>query len=98
MKGEFGNKYNDKWKIFVKRLVQKIDYFQNISDQIIDETSYLFEVLNMSKDSFLFKKGQQWKDIYIMSSGELDVYIENSNKKPMVLETLGKGCIIGTYR
>ena len=91
-------RYNDKRKKFIKRSIKNIDYFNNVSDQIIDEISYCFETVYLRKDNFLFKKGTQWKEIYIISNGELDIYIENSNRKPSVLETLGTGWILGTYR
>lgn len=91
--------YNDKWKRFLKRSLKNIDYLsEGISDQIIDEISYMFEIIGVEKGTFLFKKGTPCKDIYIISNGELEIYIDNRRNKSTLLETLDTGCSVGCYR
>ena len=48
--------YNDKYKKFIKRSIKNIDYLSHgISDKIIDEISYMFELVGVDKNNYLFK-------------------------------------------
>jgi CRP-like cAMP-binding protein len=90
--------YNDKWKKFQKRALRNIDYLNspNINDPIIEELLYKLEPITVSKDTFIFKAGTPCKDIHIVTSGELDVYVNNNNKDTY-LDTLYTGWVIGSY-
>lgn len=98
MEKRIRKKYNDKWKRFIKRSLKQIDYLsEGVSDQIIDEISYLLDIVTIDKGDYLFKKDSPWKEIFIVSNGELDVYLGNNTKQPTYLETLYTGCIVGSY-
>ena len=89
--------YRDKWRKFVKRSVKNIDYLSyNMPDLIINDISYLFEITSISEGSYLFKKGTTWKDIHIISNGEINIYL-GDNKRESFLDTLYAGCTIGSY-
>lgn len=89
--------YNDKCKRFIKHVVSSIDYFSyDIPDKILDEMAYMFEVITIEKDTFLFKKGSSCKEMYVITNGELDIYI-GTYKQDTHLDTLYAGCIIGSY-
>ena len=89
--------YNDKWKKFMKRSLRNIDYLtRGISDEILDEIMFSLELVSINEDTFLFKAGNVCKDIYIVSQGELEIYI-NNNRKDTFLDVLYSGCWIGGY-
>ena len=91
------NEHQDKWKKFIKRCIRNIDYLSyGISDKIVEEITYLFELTSLKAEDYLFRAGTQCKDIYIISNGELNIYIHN-NSKETFLDTLYTGCSIGAY-
>lgn len=57
----------------------------------------MFEIIGVDKGTYLFKKGTSCRDIFIISDGELEVFIYNKRDKPTLLETLGQGCSVGCY-
>lgn len=89
--------YTDKWKNFIKRSIKNIDYCSyGMPDHIIDDISYLFEPMSINEGEYLFRKGTACTDIYIISNGELNIFISGS-KKEYFLDTLYTGCTIGCY-
>lgn len=89
--------YNDKWKKFLKRCIRNIDYLSyRISDKIIEELSYMFELTSVNKENYLFRAGTQCTDIYLIANGELNIYVHNNTKETFV-DTLYTGCTIGAY-
>ena len=79
-------------------VVSNIDFlWHGISDEIIEEIFYKLEPLHINQGNYLFKSGKQWKDLFIVASGEVDVSIINVHKKETFLDHLYQGCIIGTY-
>lgn len=78
-------------------MLKNIDYLSyNISDETIEEISYLLEPLTINEDTVLFRSGAECKDIYIIIDGQLDISINNANKETF-LDTLHIGSNIGTY-
>lgn len=89
--------YNDKWKKFIKRCIRNIDYLSyKISDKIIEEITYMFELISLEEGNYLFRAGTPCRDIYIISHGEIDIFVHN-NAKETFLDTLYTGCSIGAY-
>ena len=89
--------YRDKWKTFIKRSLRNIDYLsEGIPDVIIDEISYMLEPITVNTGSYIFKRGTPWKEILIITNGEVDTFLGNS-KKEMYFDTLYTGCSIGAY-
>lgn len=89
--------YQDKWKRFIKRCIRNIDYLSyGISDKIIEEIVYMFDIISLKEESYLFRVGSPCRDIYIISQGEMNIYVHN-NTKETFLETLYTGCSIGSY-
>lgn len=77
MEQHIQTKYNDKWRRFMHRSLRNIDYLQDgIPNKVIDEIIYKFEVVSINKDDYLFQAGTPCTGIYIVSSGELDVYLK----------------------
>lgn len=97
MEDNIYDSYNDKWKKFIKRSIKNIDYFSyKISDKIIEEISYMFDTVSLKEEDFLFRAGIVCNEIYIISNGELDIYVHNNSKETYV-ETLYTGWSIGSY-
>mmetsp|Transcript_29306 Transcript_29306/g.28919 ORF Transcript_29306/g.28919 Transcript_29306/m.28919 type:complete len:230 (+) Transcript_29306:218-907(+) len=89
--------YQDKWKKFIKRCIRNIDYLSyGISDRIVEEMTYLFELTSLKEGNYLFRVGESCNDIYIINNGELDIFVHN-NSKETYLESLFTGCSIGAY-
>ena len=89
--------YNDKWKKFMRKILRNIDYLSyNISENVIDELIYMWELIIIKEETYLFKSGKPWESIYLIASGDLSVYM-NNNGKDTYLETLYTGCTIGAY-
>ena len=94
---KINEEYTDPWKKFLKKVLRNIDYLSyGVSDESIEEITYLCEPITISEDTQLFKSGSKCKDIYLISDGQLNIYINNSNKE-IFLDTLHIGSSIGTY-
>lgn len=97
MEKSITKQYNDKWRKFVKRSIKNIDFLSyHLSDHIIDDISYLFEITSLSQGEYLYKKGTTWRDIHIISNGEVNIYLEDT-KEELYLDTLYAGCTTGSY-
>ena len=83
--------YQDKWKRFIKRCVRNIDYLSyGLSDKIIEEIVYMFDIVFIKEDNYLFRAGTPCRDIYIISQGELNIFVHNNTRETFI-ETLYTG-------
>lgn len=74
-----------------------IDYLgYGLDDQIIDEISYLVDPVNIQRRDNLFTAGETCSNIYIISSGEINVYL-NNNGQETYIDTLYTGWTLGSY-
>jgi CRP-like cAMP-binding protein len=97
MEHRMRTQYTDKWKKFVKKSLRMVDYFSfGVSDKILEEMIYSFELVNIKEGDYLFKAGEQVTCIYFVVDGELDIYVENHNKE-FYIDTLYQGCNVGAY-
>lgn len=89
--------YKDRWKKFKKRSLRNIDYLSfGISDNVVEQISYILEPITIKENTDLFTTGEFWKTIHIVSEGELNIYV-NNNGNETHLETLYTGCTVGSY-
>ena len=53
--------YNDRWKKFMKRSLRNIDYFTYglTEDKVIEEITYLLEMIDIKHEDYLFKTKDQ---------------------------------------
>ena len=79
--------------------LRNIEYLTNsIPEEIIEEISYKLETKNIEKGDFLFRVGMQWKEVYIIFMGRVEVMISNKrSSNEWYLETLYAGWVIGSY-
>ena len=97
MEQRIHEEYNDKWRKFMKRSLRNIDYLTlGISDKTLEEIMFNLELISINEDNYLFKAGNVCKDIYIVTQGELEIYIYN-NRKDTFFDVLYSGCCIGAY-
>ena len=54
-------------------------------------------MFNIGSGKYLFKSGTSCKDLHIIVSGEVDIFITNQKKQENYLDTLYQGCVISTY-
>ena len=58
MEKKIHKSYHDKWRKFIRQTIKNIDYFsKEIPDKVISEVSYLFELVTIEQDDYLFRKG-----------------------------------------
>ena len=89
--------YNDKWKRFMKRALKNVDYLScGVPDKILEEITYVLDLIDIKEGDYLFKAGHSCRNIYIISKGEIDVFVKN-NEKEFYIDTLYTGCSIGSY-
>jgi len=97
METKIRDEYWDPWKRFLRKVLRNIDYLSyGVSKETLEEIMYLWEQITISEDTQLFKSGSKCKDIYIVSDGQLNIYVNNANKETF-LDTLHIGSSIGTY-
>ena len=90
--------YEDRWRKFVERSLRNVEYFdKTIPDEIVKEISYKLELKNIPKDEYLFKSGNPWKKIIIISSGRVEILISNRDNNESYLDTIYSGCSVGSY-
>ncbi|CAI2363764.1 unnamed protein product [Moneuplotes crassus] len=90
--------YNDKWKKFCKIALSNIDFLQHdLPESIIDEIFYRLELLDVNQGKYLFKDGKTCHNIHIIVSGEGEISIKNVDGEETYLDTLYRGCTVGTY-
>ena len=84
-------------KKFLKKVLRNIDYLSyGVSDESIEEITYLCEPITISEDTQLFKSGSKCKGIYLISDKQLNIYVNNANKE-IFLDTLHIRSSIDTY-
>ena len=74
-----------------------IDYLgYDLNDQILDEISYLVDPVNIKRHDNLFAASETCSNIYIISSGEINIYLNNNGQETYV-DTLYTGWTLGSY-
>ena len=97
MENYIKNTYKDRWKKFIFRALNNIDYFGScIPSYINEEIGYLLEIVSFNKGEYLFKANQLWEYIYIISQGEVDITLNKINSE-VHIDTLYTGWSIGSY-
>lgn len=89
-------KYQDPWKIYLKKLLRGVPYFSNLDDEIIEELSYELQMKYYDDSHQVFKQGDSVEDIHIIVEGTLDLLLEISDEE-IEFETLYRGCTVGIY-
>jgi len=89
--------YNDKWRIFQKKVLRNVDFFNRLDEPTIDELSLTFRDKFYEKDSYAFESGDAVDSIIFVFHGELELIVKMDNGTEKVIDTLFQGCHVGAY-
>jgi len=77
--------------------LSKVSLFENLSSEELDDIyNSLSEVL-LEKDHLFLKEGENCRNLYLVESGELDVFISNKTGSYFSLGTLKTGNYFGEF-
>jgi len=89
--------YKDKWKKFLVRGLQNVDFLSHgIGLDVLEELAFSLKHEVVGMGTLLVTAGQEADQIFLVVEGELEVYITNSGNETN-LDTVYSGCTIGTY-
>ncbi|CAI2362152.1 unnamed protein product [Moneuplotes crassus] len=99
MERKIHEKYQDKWRKFVKRSLRNVEFLdKSVPEDLIEELSFKMQFKNASRDDYIFKSGTPCRNIIIIASGRVEILIMNNNNgDESYLDTLYSGCTIGSY-
>ena len=86
--------YSDPLKQFIKMLIKNIYYFEQISNDSLEELANYMKQNYFDCDQVLFRAGDPVEDIYFIASGTVNIIVELEHNQ-IILETLSEGCVIG---
>lgn len=89
--------YNDNWRIFQKKILRNVDFFNRLDEPTIDELSLTFRDKFYEKDSYAFESGEPVDSIIFVLHGELELIVKMDNGTEKVIDTLFQGCHVGAY-
>ena len=98
MEEKIKGKYKDNLRKFLFWALKSIEYLcGDVTEEILQEISYKVEYIHLNKDDFLFKSHTTWKEIFIISKGEIEIMVTNrSGTGSTHLDSLSSGSIIGS--
>ncbi len=76
------------------KLLKDIPLFRDLTKEELKQIAEITEEINLSKNSFLFRQGEEADSFYIILEGEVEV-IKEFSKKEQKLVNMSKGAIIG---
>lgn len=86
--------YDDPMTTFLLSSIEKIDYFNNVSEKTKRDIVYSLNPVNFDKGGLLFKPGDEADAMYIVDSGVVEVYIVMDKGVEFVVDRLYKGSVI----
>ena len=89
-------KYNDRMKKFIKSCLNKIPYFQGISEDAIHDVIYHMNLRHFNEGDIIQNPGDSTKSLYFIQEGIVEVYADFDGHH-FVIERLHRGSIIN-YR
>lgn len=87
-------KYNDTQTTFLLNAIDKINYFNGVSEKTKRDIVYSLNPVNFDKGGLLFKPGDEADAMYIIDSGIVEIYILMDKNEEFVVNRLHKGSII----
>jgi len=75
--------------------LKKLDWFNELPDEMLDALAQKVHKRNLSRDEYLFHKGEKGDSLFIINSGWVKVFTEDSQGSEVVLNQVGSGEIIG---
>ena len=75
--------------------LKKIDWFSELPDEMLVALTQKIHKRDLSKDQFLFHKGEKGDSLFIINSGWVKVVTEDAQGSEVILNQVGAGEIIG---
>ena len=75
--------------------LKKIDWFTELPDSMLDALAKKVRKHSLSRDEYLFHKGDQGDSLFVINSGWVKVVTEDAQGGEVVLNQVGSGEIIG---
>jgi CRP-like cAMP-binding protein len=89
--------YQDPWKRFLKKIIHKVNYLQNISFESLEALVYKIKEESFDEDNIIVRPGDLTNKLYLISEGEVDIIFKHQDKE-FVIETLGPGSNFGAMK
>ena len=86
--------YEDPLTLFLLESIDRIDYFQGVSERTKRDIVYSLNPVNFDKGALIFKPNEEADAMYIVDSGVVEVYIMIDKGVEFVIDRLYKGSII----
>jgi CRP-like cAMP-binding protein len=90
-------KYQDKLKIFLKIIIRGVPYFNDLSEDSIEEITYHLRQKYIEPDEIIFRAGDPVDYLRIITKGEVDLITRVENHD-LVVHNLYQGCHTGGYK
>jgi hypothetical protein len=69
--------YSDHWKDYKLEAIKSITYFNKLSINVMEEFHYKFQISSFEEGAKLFSRGVECDVLYIIISGELELFIDH---------------------
>ena len=79
--------YQDRYKVWQKFQLKKIPYFTDLSFETLEELSYCLQSEYFQSGQIIFKKDSICEKLYVLVSGEVEIY-QSLNSEDLILDTL----------
>ena len=89
--------YDDGMKRFIKNQLKTLPYASGISDDTLEEISYLVKHEYYENNKIVFRSGDPTTKVYFVTMGEVDIFREIGNKE-FLIDTLYQGWWLGAYK
>ncbi|CAI2375579.1 unnamed protein product [Moneuplotes crassus] len=90
-------KYQDKLKLFLKVILRAIPFFQDLSEESIEEITYHLKQKSFDSNEVIERAGETVDRICLVTRGEVDLIL-NIENHDFVIHNLYQGCFIGGYK
>jgi len=91
------SQYNDKWKKFLKSLIVRTDYFNNLSFMCQEELIYSLKTQSFEEGSIIFDNRSKINKLYYVSEGEISIVLQLDNGEEVITDMLSQGSYFGAY-
>jgi cAMP-dependent protein kinase regulator len=85
--------------LFKKRVLDNLlgisPLFSPLSGSDREEVLNRFRMVNLPEETYVFKGGEPPDSLYLIKSGEVEIFTQNRHKKPVTLGKLGSGHLFG---
>lgn len=89
--------YEDRMKRFVKNQLKTLPYASSISEDTLEELTYMVKNEYYEHNQIVFRSGDPTTRVYFVTMGEVDIFQEIGSQE-LIIDSLYQGCWIGAYK